>query len=45
MSYLRNPADVIGRLLMSLSIGVVVGVTFINSNNGELDLLTKAGLL
>eukprot|EP00884_Botryococcus_braunii_P020149 jgi/Botrbrau1/6818/Bobra.0153s0015.3 len=35
MSYLRNPADVIGRLLMSLSIGIVVGVTFINSNNGE----------
>lgn len=42
MTYVRNPADVIGRLLMSLSIGILVGITFINSNAGKLLVLWRS---
>jgi hypothetical protein len=39
MAYIRNPADVIGRLLLSLSVGLVIGLVFINANAGELSVL------
>jgi hypothetical protein len=35
MAYIRNPADVIGRLLLSLCVGLVIGLVFINANPGE----------
>jgi hypothetical protein len=43
MVYVRNPADVAGRLMMSLSIGIVVGITFMRSNEGKCRLACHAG--
>lgn len=34
MSYIRNPADVAGRLLLALGIGVLAGLAYFNSNTG-----------
>jgi hypothetical protein len=35
MAYIRNPTDVIGRLLLSNSVGLVIGLVFINANPGQ----------
>lgn len=41
LHYVRNPADVFARLLVAVSIGVLIGLTFLHNTTGTPVLLTS----
>ncbi|KAK9823456.1 hypothetical protein WJX72_002882 [[Myrmecia] bisecta] len=45
LGYLRNPLDVMARLLLSLTVGILVGITFLNATKGHFSVQYRMNVL